>query len=86
MYHAVDRYGPSISLETRIMDNKDRILVAVKSDAIRKAEKERQKCKQELNDLQDSVGFSAVIQHLADSVSKAYTLIFLTSTEFNPAV
>lgn len=69
MYQAVEKYGNDMCLETRVLDNKDRVLVAIKTSEEMKIEREKQKCRQELEDLQDAVGFSTVIQHLSESVS-----------------
>lgn len=64
-----NKYSDEIRLETRVLENKDRILYALKSSVEEREEVERKKCEQELSDLKDAVGFSTVIQYIADSVS-----------------
>lgn len=63
------KYTDEIRLETRVLENKDRILYALKSSLEEREEAERKKCEEELSNLKDAVGFSTVIQYIADSVN-----------------
>lgn len=79
-----ERFGSKVSLETRKTDKREPAFYAMKPDSPDKqVEKEKKKCEEELKELEEAVGFSAVIQHIAGSVDiSTYTkyprMLYLT--------
>lgn len=65
-----EKFGTSVTLETRILENKDRVLYVLKPETPEQiAEKERQKYELNLAELEDAAGFSRIIQFISESVS-----------------
>lgn len=63
-----EKYGKQILLETRVSSNKDRVLFVKKPDTLEMAtEKSKQQLEASLDELEDAVGFSRVIQCISES-------------------
>ena len=71
------RFGSDkIFLESRVMENKNRVLVATRTGSEEmKKQKEKEKMERELKELEDAIGFSTVIKKISESVG----ILFINS-------
>lgn len=76
VYQTVDEsYKDKVSVETRVLENKDRILVVTRpKGSDEKIEKEQMRVAEELKELDNAIGFAKVVRAIASSVSFVFVI------------
>jgi poly(A)-specific ribonuclease len=73
-----------VQLESRLTDNRNRVLVVTRAGSVEeRKKKEQEKKDKELQDLEDAVGFTAVLRKISESVgfvNNAFILVNILIT------